>query len=841
MRDFSVREILTPSTPLGRGAGVAAMLNCAKRSFRGRKIVRHHRLGFKLGQSLEMKTNPSRPTGTTGSETFLPPARLPAAFATMKIQCSILRTAAVLAAVVLTGLVSSAQPAADPGWPRMSTEGEQQLTIYQPQVDYWSGYTNIHFRCAIAVKGVTAQERFGVAEIDAVTFLDQPNRLVGLYPMQRDLRFPGASDADAALLRAAVDRMRPPDQAITVSLDRVLACLNPSQAARQRAVEVNLNPPRIYYSAQPAILVMFLGTPQFKPAATNQTGLLFALNSNWDVFYDTTGQQYFLLNQSNWLAAPTLQGPWAPAQTLPASFATLPANNNWAEVRQNIPGQPAASAPAVFVSTQPAELILTQGDPSYTPIAGTQLLRVANTDSTLFQNSGDQQFYYLVAGRWFRAPGLNGPWTPATKNLPADFAQIPDSDPAAFVKASVPGTHDAQDATLLASVPTTTTVYLTNATVQVAYNGAPVFRPIAGTAVQYAVNSPYSVLLAGGQYYCCDQGVWFISAGATGPWAFCTSVPAAIYTIPPSSPLFNVTFVTVQSFTATTVTYCQTPGYSGEYVGTTGTVMFGAGMPVGADTAQQDTNYNCYPDPDYYSYGCGACYDYSYGGYYYPAYGWYGPYGNVSYTTAYNPATGTYMRSAYAYGPNGSATVKQAYNPYTGGYARAAQVNTAYGSATRAYAYNPTTGNAAWGASRSSAYGSAGAVRTSQGTGAVAWNTQNGQGAVAKTSSGDVYAAKDGTVYQRDSAGNWSQNTGSGWEPVSKTQPAARSDGATAPAQPQAGYRPQPTAAAYQNQNYQNMESQAQSRQWGNQQSQRTQSWQNSGGRSFGGGGGRRR
>ncbi len=736
----------------------------------------------------------------------------------MKTHHIILQT--ILTVVALQGFSLAAQPAADPGWPRVFAQGGQQLTVYQPQVDYWNGYTNIHFRCAIAVKGATAQERFGAAEIDAVTFVDQPNRLVGLYPMQCDLRFPGASDSDAALLRAAVNQVRPMNQAITVSLDRVLACLNPSQAARQRPVDVSLAPPRIFYSAQPAILVMFLGTPQFKPVAPNQTGLLFALNSNWDVFYDTAGQQYYLLNQSNWLAAATVQGPWSPAQNLPPSFASLPANGNWANVRQNIPGQPAASAPAVFVSTQPAELILTQGDPSYTPVTGTHLMRVANTDSTLFLNSGDQQFYYLVAGRWFRAPGLNGPWTPATKNLPADFSQIPDGDPAALVKSSVPGTHDAQDATLLASVPTTTTVYLTNATVQVTYNGAPVFQPIAGTTVQYAANSPYSVLLTGAQYFCCDQGVWFISAGATGPWAFCTSVPPAIYSIPPSSPLFNVTFVTVQSFTATTVTYCQTPGYSGEFVATSGTVMFGAGMPVGADTAQQGTNYDCYPDPDYYSYGCGACYDYSYGGYYYPAYWWYGPYGSVSYATAYNPATGTYMRSTYAYGPYGSATVKQAYNPYTGGYARAAQVNTAYGSATRAYAYNPTTGNSAWGASRTSAYGSAGAVKTSQGTGAAAWNTQNGQGAVAKTSSGDVYAAKDGTVYQRDSAGNWSQYSNGSWESVNRAQPAA---------------------AANQNQNWQNMESQAQSRQWGNQQNQRAQTWQNNGGRSFGGGGGRRR
>jgi hypothetical protein len=42
--------------------------------------------------------------------------------------------------------------------------------------------------------------------------------------------------------------------------------------------------------------------------------------------------------------------------------------------------------------------------------------------------------------------------------VPADFARIPDNDPSAFVKASVPGTIEAKDAVLLASVPVTTVV-----------------------------------------------------------------------------------------------------------------------------------------------------------------------------------------------------------------------------------------------------------------------------------------------------------------------------------------------------------------------------------------------
>jgi hypothetical protein len=763
---------------------------------------------------------------------------------------------------------AQAQPAADPGWPRVFKKDNKQLTIYQPQVDSWKDHSKIHFRCAIAVKGVTKQERFGVAELDAVTVVDQADRIVVVVPTQRDLRFANTSASELAALRGVVNELHPPGQTMTISLDRVLAYLNLAQHPTQPPVEVNLDPPRIFCSRHPAILVMFLGEPQFKPVETNRTDLMFALNTNWDLFYDTVSQRYFLLDQNTWLSAHDVKGPWLPTQSLPGSFSTLPRNDNWAAVRQNIPPRPAQRVPAVFVSTQPAELILLQGEPKYSPIPGTQLLRIPNTESVLFLDLADSKFYFLVAGRWFRAPSPDGPWSAASKDLPADFARIPDSDPAAFVKASVPGTRQAQDAVLLASIPTTTLVYTTNVTVQVVYHGQPQFQPIETTTVQYAVNSPYAVFLVNGKYYCCDQGVWFISSTATGPWSYCTSVPPAIYTIPPSNPYYNVTYVVVQSSTPTTVVYSQTSGYSGQYVAATGVLMFGAGIAVGAIIANNSSHY-CYPPPACYSYGCSATYHYGYGGYYSAAHACYGPYGGASYATAYNPSTGTYSRGAYAYGPYGSAGVKQAYNPYTGGYAQAAQVNTAYGSATRASgynpstgtaaagrsvstpygtasrgvaynaqtgaraagssvstaygsasrgaAYNPTTGNAAWGGSRSSAYGSASAVQTSSGASAASWDTANSQGKVAKTSPGNVYAANDGTVYKKDSNGSWSQNSASGWQRTAKATPYSSDSSSWS-------------------QQSKNMESQAQSRSWGNQQHESAQSWQSSGGsRSYGG------
>jgi len=769
----------------------------------------------------------------------------------VKRYCASLLFTPLCVAAVSAPLTASAQ-SADPGWPRVFKKDGKQLTIYQPQVDYWHGYTNLHFRCAIGVKGVLKNEKFGVAEIDALTITDQGARIVALVPLTRDLRFAGVAEPELTQLRQAVEQLKPMGEATTLSLDRVIAYLNPATQPVQHSVQLNLNPPKIFSSTTPAILVIFMGEPQFKPVETNRTDLLFALNTNWDVLYDTASRQYYLLNGEGWLTAPdVLKGPWTPAQTLPPSIYSLPPNDNWAEARKHLPGKPARTAPTVFVSHEPAEMILTDGPPAYTPVRGTKLLRVNNTRSTLFLDTGDGKLYFLVAGRWFRGGSLKGPWSAASADLPPDFAQIPDDDPAAWVKASVPGTREAKDAVLLASIPTSTTVNLTNVTLNVTYAGTPQFIPITNTVVQYAANTPNQVFLVSGAYYCCSSGIWYCGGGPNGPWSFCTSVPPAIYTIPPSNPNYNVTYVVVQNSTPTTVTYSQTSGYSGQYVAATGVLMFGAGMLVGAAIANNNHYYYYPPYPCHYSYGCGATYRYGYGGYYGAHYSAYGPYGGAGHSAGYNPYTGTYARSSYAYGPYGSATRTAAYNPYTGTSAAGRSVSTPYGSARQGAAYNPYTGARAAGGSVNTAYGSAGRAAaynpsTGQGAAVKGWNNAYGQGAVGKTTSGDYYAAKDGTVYKKDSNGNWSSNSGSGWNSMDSPQQHAQAQASSRQqqAQSQASSRPQPaqsrnsSASSSWSQQRSSLESQAQSRSWGNQQHERTQSWERSGGgRSWGGSG----
>src|SRR5262249_25582694 len=79
------------------------------------------------------------------------------------------------------------------------------------------------------------------------------------------------------------------------------------------------------------------------------------------------------------------------------------------------------------------------------------------------------------------------------------------------------------------------------AKLEVQYDGEPKFKQIEGTGVEYAVNTAADVLRIKGKYYACDDGVWFVSDTAQGPWVVADSVPMdEIEKIPPSEPDNNM-------------------------------------------------------------------------------------------------------------------------------------------------------------------------------------------------------------------------------------------------------------------------------------------------------------
>ena len=95
------------------------------------------------------------------------------------------------------------------------------------------------------------------------------------------------------------------------------------------------------------------------------------------------------------------------------------------------------------------------------------------------------------------------------------------------------------------------------------FDGAPQLRPIADTPLQYVANSPTPIIgVSPNRYYAVRAGVWFTAPSLNGPWAVATSVPEVIYTIPPSSSLYYVTYVRVYGSTPKVVYVGYTLGYS---------------------------------------------------------------------------------------------------------------------------------------------------------------------------------------------------------------------------------------------------------------------------------------
>jgi uncharacterized protein (TIGR03000 family) len=478
------------------------------------------------------------------------------------------------------------EPAAEADWPRKVSKDGNTLTVYQPQVETWEG-NRLTGRAAVAVENkASPRPTFGVVWLAARTDVDREQRLVTLNDIQvTRVSFPAATDKEAAYLKAI--RTLVPDGARTVSLDRLLANLAVTQAeAKVEKVPLKNDVPRVFFSKTPAVLVLIDGKPALRPVQGSR--LLRVINTRALVLLDQDSGKYYLHLMDRWGQAAGVEGPWSVAANPPAALEEV--KKSLADSQQvDLLDDPApdlkedleaGTFPTVFVSTTPAELLETEGEPDLAPIDGTRLLSVKNSPDQILLDTGTNDYYALLSGRWFRTKDLQkGPWAyVAGDKLPADFAKIPENHPKGDVLASVAGTPQAGESLIANSVPQTATIKRSEASLSPVYDGDPQFQPIEGTQLQYAVNSPTPVIQTEpGRYYAVENGVWFTAASPAGLWAVATAVPPAIYTIPPSSPIYYVTNCYVYGYTPDVVYVGYTPGYFGTCVELYGCVVYGTG------------------------------------------------------------------------------------------------------------------------------------------------------------------------------------------------------------------------------------------------------------------------
>lgn len=91
-------------------------------------------------------------------------------------------------------------------------------------------------------------------------------------------------------------------------------------------------PPKLVVTTEPAELISFDGAPDFLPIE-GDPGLLYAGNTDESILVDVASRTTFVLLSGRWIAARSLDGPWAfvPPDELPASFSRIPPSSLVAE------------------------------------------------------------------------------------------------------------------------------------------------------------------------------------------------------------------------------------------------------------------------------------------------------------------------------------------------------------------------------------------------------------------------------------------------------------------------------------------------------------------------------
>lgn len=479
--------------------------------------------------------------------------------------------AALLLAALLAAHPVPAAPSGDAGaWPRVIYGRGNRLYLYEPQVDAWRG-DRIEWRNVAAIKLLRDKEpRLGVLRMEASLELDLPSRLARLSSIRvRDAAMV-AGDAAPIDPEVALDTARELIGAapLVLSLDLLLAGAARSvDLASLPATPVENAPPRIFVSDRDAMLLQFDGEPSL--VGLPGTGLMAVRNTNANLLFQPTESAWFLWTGEARLTALSLDGPWAAPKRLPEG---LPVMKPAEEKRFTATRPP----PSIFAAREPAELLLLDGPARMAPVPGTELLFARNASHPLFIHRGENVFYLLLAGRWFRSEDLKGGWTFATPELPGDFRAIPKEHPAGSVRASVPGTPEAARAALLAAVPGRARISRELARLEVVYDGPPEFAPIEWTSLRRALNTPFDLVASDSGFFCCESGVWFRADRATGPWSLADSIPSAIESIPPGDPLHRLTFTRVVEADERSVVFSCAGGYDGAFL-SGGVVVFGDG------------------------------------------------------------------------------------------------------------------------------------------------------------------------------------------------------------------------------------------------------------------------
>ncbi len=661
-------------------------------------------------------------------------------------------------------------------WPKIITASDGTIIkVYQPEPESLSGNT-LNFRSAISVsKSENSEPVFGTFWSTSKVETDRDSRQISIESVDiTNIKVPAITDQDRMDYIEETLESQMPGAFGQIQLDEVLASLDQNKEEAKLASDINTRPPKVIYTTKPSILVIIDGNPRLQ--RNKDWNLDVVVNTPFTIIKNDDGR-FYLYGGHHWYSASSATGPYAYTQNVPQNLSDLEAtliknannNNNGNNSNDSQADTDNDNViPDIVVSTSPAELIQSNGEPNFSPIEGTGLLYVKNSNNDIFMDVNSQQYFVLISGRWYRSKNLNSnQWQfIAADKLPADFAKIPEGSAKDNVLANVAGTDAAREAVMDAQIPQTAKVDRKSATTNVTYNGDPEFRSINGTHLQYAVNTSSTVLRYKGRYYAVDNGVWFVSDSPTGPWEVSTDRPDEVDMIPPDYPAYNTKYVYVYDVTPDYVYMGYTPGYLNSFIYGP-TVVFGTGFYYDPwwggyyYPRPWSWGFNIGYNPWYgwsfgFSYGWGwfnSCWGYPWGGWYG---GWWGP-------VVYHPAYWGWYGGHRPYYSGGYYGRNVNFNRYHAYYN-----NNIYRNRSGVYYRD----NARYAGNFRSAASRPGRISNPGGNGGNAarpggggYNRPMSNGSSYRTPNRTIFSDRQGNVYQRSNQG-WQQRENRQWAPV---------------------------------------------------------------------------
>jgi hypothetical protein len=462
-------------------------------------------------------------------------------------------------------------------WPQEFAIQNGKIFVYQPQLESYKG-DKIKGRAALSIqKKGTKDPVFGVVWFSARALTERSARMVEFTDMEVErIKFPQSTPEQERQLTEVLRQEAGKWMPTQMALDRLLTLTAAIEKGRIQADRLNMDPPKIIFTTSPSALILINGKPQLRKIENSTFERV--INTPFLILFDPTNRIYYTRGGDFWYSAVNVMGPWENLNNPPAPVVELAGRIVEARENEDADQPKPKFPPQIIVATEPTELIVSEGEPKFAPLQGTKLLYMSNTPNEVFMEIRSQEYYVLLAGRWFQSRSLKkGPWTyVAPENLPQDFKKIPPGSSKGHILAFVAGTREAEEAVLDAQIPQTTAVQRNEAKLSVTYDGSPRFEPIKNTDMQYAVNTKTQVIKVKDKYYAVDQAVWFVSDSPTGPWVVADYVPPEVDTIPPESPVYNVKYVRVYDSTPEVVYVGYTPGYLGSYV-YGDTIVYGTG------------------------------------------------------------------------------------------------------------------------------------------------------------------------------------------------------------------------------------------------------------------------